>query len=90
MPLVNLNISFILISWNLHGTGHDASKQSKFARQRQSDLVYANRLSDKNFHDESETAPVDKFDFPSQIGGIYDDGAPLNSLPSESGEDDDF
>ena len=74
---------------NLHGAGCDACNESKVAKQRQSDLVYRDGSSDKNLHDESETVSADKFDFSSQIGGLYDEDAPLNPLPNKYGEDDD-
>ena len=74
---------------NIHGTRCDACKESKFAWHRQSDLVYGDGLFDKNLHGESETTLVNKFDFPRQICGLYDVGAPLDLLPSKSGRGDD-
>ena len=54
-----------------------------------SSLVDGDGSCDKILHGESEAPPVKEFDFPSQSGGLYDADAPLNPLPSKSGEDDD-
>ena len=68
---------------NLHGAGRGTSKESKFARQRQSDLVRGDGSCNKNIHDKSETAPFGKFDFSN------DEDTPFNPLPSKYGEYDD-